>query len=186
MLPFMRLKRHYGTCFTSAPPTTHEEYHVAAQCRAYPRLQIVLLLHTQIACAPAHIESGDPFDPALLKELAPAADRVVVKQQRKAPRHSHAVSPGKAKTRRALAHNILPVEFASEQCDRPQFRIASEDHALRAARSSRSGADLREHAHLHVGRNKPYAVEGLLKKGEASHICSNSRLGDSEPNKPFD
>src|ERR1700730_17915211 len=27
------------------------------QCRAYPRLQIVLLLHTQIACAPAHIEA---------------------------------------------------------------------------------------------------------------------------------
>src|ERR1700730_16512445 len=52
------------------------------QCRAYPRLQIVLLLHTQIACAPAHIEAGDPFDPALLEELAPAADRVVVKQQR--------------------------------------------------------------------------------------------------------
>src|SRR5208337_3268449 len=52
------------------------------QCRAHPRLQIVLLLHTEIACAPAHIEAGNAFDPALLEELAPAADRVVVKEQR--------------------------------------------------------------------------------------------------------
>src|SRR5450756_454711 len=52
------------------------------QRRAYPRLQIVLLLHTQIACAPTHIEAGDAFDPALLEELAPAADRVVIKEQR--------------------------------------------------------------------------------------------------------
>src|SRR5450756_1806308 len=44
------------------------------QRRAYPRLQIVLLLYTQIACAPAHIEAGDAFDPALLEELAPAPD----------------------------------------------------------------------------------------------------------------
>src|SRR5450759_453632 len=29
------------------------------QRRTYPRLQIVLLLHTQIACAPTHIEAGD-------------------------------------------------------------------------------------------------------------------------------
>src|ERR1019366_825850 len=33
------------------------------QRRAYPRLQIVLLLHTQIAGAPAHIEAGDALDP---------------------------------------------------------------------------------------------------------------------------
>src|SRR5665811_2044893 len=52
------------------------------QRRAYPRLQIVLLLHTQIACAPAHIEAGDAFDPALLEELTPAPDRVVIKEQR--------------------------------------------------------------------------------------------------------
>src|SRR5665648_705792 len=52
------------------------------QCSGYPRLQIVLLLYTQIACAPAHIEAGDAFDPALLEELAPAPDRVVIKQQR--------------------------------------------------------------------------------------------------------
>src|SRR5271165_3494548 len=52
------------------------------QCRAHPRLQIVLLLHTEIACAPAHIEASNAFDPALLEELAPAADRVVVKEQR--------------------------------------------------------------------------------------------------------
>src|ERR1019366_7747974 len=32
------------------------------QRRAYPRLQIVLLLHTQIAGAPAHIEAGDALD----------------------------------------------------------------------------------------------------------------------------
>src|SRR5450756_1568734 len=47
------------------------------QRSAYPRLQIVLLLHTQIACAPAHIEASDAFDPALLEELAPAPDRIV-------------------------------------------------------------------------------------------------------------
>jgi len=82
---------------------------------AYPRLQIVLLLHTQIACAPAHIEAGDPFDPALLEELAPAADRVVVKQQRMgdlltAPpfvkstkAFARRVTSAKAKTRRAPA-----------------------------------------------------------------------------------
>src|SRR5450830_1650787 len=52
------------------------------QCSGYPRLQIVLLLYTQIACAPAHIEAGDAFDPALLEELAPAPDRVVIKEQR--------------------------------------------------------------------------------------------------------
>jgi hypothetical protein len=54
--------------------------------------EIVLLLRAQIACAPpsviayhdhfAHIEAGDAFDPPLLEELAPAADRVVVKEQR--------------------------------------------------------------------------------------------------------
>src|ERR1035437_1994620 len=52
------------------------------QCSGYPRLQIALLLYTQIACAPAHIEAGDAFDPALLEELAPAPDRVVIKEQR--------------------------------------------------------------------------------------------------------
>src|SRR5450759_2656828 len=52
------------------------------QRRAYPRLQIVLLLHTQIAGAPAHIEAGDALDPVLLEKLAPAADRVIVKKKR--------------------------------------------------------------------------------------------------------
>jgi hypothetical protein len=32
--------------------------------------------------APAHIEAGDAFDPALLEELAPAPDRIVIKEQR--------------------------------------------------------------------------------------------------------
>jgi hypothetical protein len=40
------------------------------------------LLGAQIAGASAHIEAGDAFDPAVLKKLAPAADRVVVKEQR--------------------------------------------------------------------------------------------------------
>src|ERR1035437_5306119 len=52
------------------------------QRSAYPRLQIVLLFYTQIGCAPANVEAGDAFDPALLEELAPAPDRVVIKQQR--------------------------------------------------------------------------------------------------------
>ena len=39
-------------------------------------------MRAQIACAPAHIEAGNAFDPALFEELAPAADRVVIKQQR--------------------------------------------------------------------------------------------------------
>ena len=50
--------------------------------RAYPRLQIVFLLGGQIACAPAHIEAGQAFDPALLEEPAPAAHGVVVEQKR--------------------------------------------------------------------------------------------------------
>jgi len=53
------------------------------QCRAYPRLQIVLLRHAQIACAPAHVKAaGDAYDRALFEERAPAADRGVVKEQR--------------------------------------------------------------------------------------------------------
>ncbi len=52
------------------------------QRRANPRLQIILLLHTQIACAPAGIEAGNALNSALLEELAPAADRVVVEQKR--------------------------------------------------------------------------------------------------------
>src|SRR5664280_1962606 len=52
------------------------------QRRADPSLQIALLLHTQIACAPAHIEAGNAFEPALLEQLVPAADRVVIKEQR--------------------------------------------------------------------------------------------------------
>ncbi len=51
------------------------------QRRAYPRRQIVFLLGGQIAGAPANIEAGEAFDPALFEELAPAADRVVVQQQ---------------------------------------------------------------------------------------------------------
>ena len=54
----------------------------ARQRRADPGLQLVLLLGAQIARAPAHVEAGQAFDPALLEELTPAADRVVVEQQR--------------------------------------------------------------------------------------------------------
>jgi hypothetical protein len=52
------------------------------QCRAYPRLHIVLLRHAQIACPPAHVKAGDAYDRALFEELAPAANRGVVKEQR--------------------------------------------------------------------------------------------------------
>jgi hypothetical protein len=54
----------------------------AWQGRTNPRFQIVFLLGAQIAGASANIEAGQAFDPALFEKLAPAADRVVVKEQR--------------------------------------------------------------------------------------------------------
>ena len=47
-----------------------------------PSLQAVFLRGAQKARAPAHVEAGQAFDPVLFKELAPTADRVVVKQER--------------------------------------------------------------------------------------------------------
>src|SRR5215468_6745580 len=42
-----------------------------------------LFLHsTQKACAAADVKTGEPLDAALLKQLVPAADRIVVQQQR--------------------------------------------------------------------------------------------------------
>src|SRR3984893_16616588 len=77
----------------SVPSGFHKRARIPSRSRrrsgasnaAVPRLPTLSnrpLASHQIACAPAHIEAGDPFDPALLEELAPAADRVVVKQQR--------------------------------------------------------------------------------------------------------
>src|ERR1019366_5212324 len=103
LLVFVELSRNDSRLVILQPPTMQERNQSRAafinepeflldpgadltgrtrQCSGYPRLQIVLLLYTQIACAPAHIEAGDAFDPALLEELAPAPDRVVIKEQR--------------------------------------------------------------------------------------------------------
>ncbi|MGB6324713.1 MAG: hypothetical protein WBG11_02760, partial [Methylocella sp.] len=54
----------------------------AWQRRANPRFQIVFLLGARIAGAPASIEAGQAFDPALFEKLAPAADRGAVEQKR--------------------------------------------------------------------------------------------------------
>ena len=45
-------------------------------------LLFLFLLGGQIACAPAHIEAGQAFDPALFEEPAPAAHGVVIEQKR--------------------------------------------------------------------------------------------------------
>lgn len=54
----------------------------ARQRRANPSLQIDFLPGAQKTRAPAHIEAGNALDPALFEKLAPAADRVVVEQER--------------------------------------------------------------------------------------------------------
>src|SRR4249920_2185269 len=72
-----------------------------------------LFLHsTQKACAAAYVKTGEPFDAALLKQLVPAADRVVVQQKRcrdflTAPpvvqQHQSVRPPRQARCRRAVA-----------------------------------------------------------------------------------
>src|SRR6516225_8653146 len=72
-----------------------------------------LFLHgTQKACAAAYVKTGEPLDAALLKQLVPAADRVVVQQKRcrdflTAPpvvqQHQSVRPPRKARRHRAVA-----------------------------------------------------------------------------------
>src|SRR5215470_16484870 len=72
-----------------------------------------LFLHsTQKACAAAYVKTGEPLDAALLKQLVPAADRVVVQQKRcrdflTAPpvvqQHQSVRPPRQARRRRAVA-----------------------------------------------------------------------------------
>src|SRR5262249_21383152 len=72
-----------------------------------------LFLHsTQKACAAAYVKTGEPLDAALLKQLVPAADRVVVQQKRcrdflTAPpvvqQHQSVRPPRQARRRRAIA-----------------------------------------------------------------------------------
>src|SRR5271157_1428402 len=54
----------------------------ARQRRADESFQSVFLRGTQKTGAAAHVEAGQPLDPALLKQFVPATDRVVVHQQR--------------------------------------------------------------------------------------------------------
>src|SRR4029077_15188353 len=54
----------------------------ARQRSADKDFQGVFLRGTQKARAPAHVEAGDAFDPALLEQFEPATDRVVVQKQR--------------------------------------------------------------------------------------------------------
>src|SRR5271169_2507033 len=72
-----------------------------------------LFLHgTQKACAAAYVKTREPLDAALLKQLVPAADRVVVQQKRcrdflTAPpvvqQHQSVRPPRQARRRRAVA-----------------------------------------------------------------------------------
>src|SRR5215468_6469597 len=72
-----------------------------------------LFLHrTQKACAAAYVKTSEPLDAALLKQLVPAADRVVVQQKRcrdflTAPpvvqQHQSVCPPRQARRRRAAA-----------------------------------------------------------------------------------
>src|SRR5271156_3590300 len=72
-----------------------------------------LFLHgTQKACAAAYVKTREPLDAALLKQLVPAADRVVVQQKRcrdflTAPPvvkpHQSAPPPRQARRRQAVA-----------------------------------------------------------------------------------
>ena len=54
----------------------------ARQRRADKDLQRVFLRGAQKARAPAHVEAGQAFNPALLEEFAPVANGVVVEKQR--------------------------------------------------------------------------------------------------------
>src|SRR3954454_4326868 len=54
----------------------------ARQRRADKDFQCVFLRGAQKARAPAHIKTGQALDPTLFKQFEPAADRVVVQQQR--------------------------------------------------------------------------------------------------------
>jgi hypothetical protein len=54
----------------------------AWQRRADKDLQRVFLRGAQKARAPAHVEAGQAFNPALLEEFAPVANGVVVEKQR--------------------------------------------------------------------------------------------------------
>jgi hypothetical protein len=85
----------------------------ARQRRADVSFQSVFLCGTQKTGAAAHVEAGQPFDPALLKQFVPATDRVVVHQQRSgdfltAPstvQQHQGVGPARhPRRRRAIAH----------------------------------------------------------------------------------
>ena len=89
---------------------------------AYPRLQIVFLLGGHIACAPAHIEAGQAFDPALLEEPAPAAHGVVVEQK---PFGDLLTAPPGVKNTKAFARRVTR-----------QGEDASRAKAISALRSS--------------------------------------------------
>src|SRR5262245_16572987 len=97
--------------------------------RADPRLQIVLLLHTQIACAPAHIEAGDAFDPALLEQLAPAADRVVVIQQHMGDFLTAHPFVEKDQCIRTPRHPTRRRPVTRKRCERPAIFVAEEARA---------------------------------------------------------
>jgi len=114
------------------------------QRRTDPRLQIVFLLHTQIACAPAHIKAGNAFDPALLEQLVPAADGVVVIQQRigdllSAPalvqQHQGICTPCHPARRRPLT---------CQRCERLAIFVAEEARANHKANRNPSNRKMQE------------------------------------------
>src|SRR5207342_2775802 len=55
---------------------------LARQRRADEYFQCVFLRGAQKARASAHVKTGQALDPTLFKQFEPAADRVVVQQQR--------------------------------------------------------------------------------------------------------
>src|SRR5271155_4661275 len=84
----------------------------ARQRRADESFQSVFLRGTQKACAAAYVKTREPLDAALLKQLVPAADRVVVQQKRcrdflTAPpvvqQHQSVRPPRQARRRQAVA-----------------------------------------------------------------------------------
>src|SRR5271154_681926 len=84
----------------------------ARQRRADVSFQSVFLRGTQKTGAAAHVEAGQPLDPALLKQFVPATDRVVVQQKRcrdflTAPpvvqQHQSVRPPRQARRRQAVA-----------------------------------------------------------------------------------
>ena len=96
------------------------------QCRADKNFQCLFLRGAQKACASAHVEAGQTFNPALLEQLAPVADRVVVKKQRSghslaAPpvieQHNRVGPPRHTRGRRPVARQpdqSCPILFAKE------------------------------------------------------------------------